>query len=114
MKVRGRVRRVERVEIEKVELLRKHRETAGQPIVRVDDVVDAREGVEALALDVALVFVQRFEAWHVVAHEAILDALKEEELVFLDRAADSDARSGRADAVDFAVPPARTRECAGD
>src|SRR5690349_5953358 len=54
MKVRGRVRRVEGVEIEVVKLLRKQREAAGQSIVRVDNVIDAGKRVEAFALDVAL------------------------------------------------------------
>src|SRR5689334_20074634 len=114
MKVRGRVRRVKGVEIEVVKLLRKQREAAGQSIVRVDDVVDTRERVEAFALDVALCFVECFEVRNLVAHEAILDTLKKEELVFLDRTAHRDAWRGRADAEDLAVAPARPRECTGD
>src|SRR5690242_15346111 len=54
VEVRGRVGRVESVEIEIVKLLRKQREAAGQTIVRSDDVVDTRERIEAFALDVAL------------------------------------------------------------
>src|SRR6476646_10614420 len=110
MKVRRRVGRVESVEIEEIKLLRKNGEAAGQAIVSVDDVVDTGKGIKALALDVALLFVECFEARHVVTHEAVFNTLKEEELVFLDRAADGDTRCSSADAEELAVTPARPRQ----
>src|ERR1051326_2043569 len=110
MEVRRRIGRVERVEIEVVKLLRKDREARCQSIVAVDDVIETRKRVEALALDVALVLVERFEARHVRADETILETLKEEELVFLDWTADSDARCGGADTIELSVAPAWPRQ----
>src|SRR5262249_48764266 len=75
--------------------------------------IEPREGVEAFAFDVALGLIEIFETRHFVAHEAILDALKEEELVFDDWATESDARRSSADAEDFAVAPARPWQGAG-
>ena len=71
MEVRRRRRRIERVEIEEIKLLRENGEAARQAIVGIDDVVDARKRIEALALDVAPLFVEIFETGHVVAHEAV-------------------------------------------
>src|SRR6188474_489835 len=92
MKVRGRVRRVESIQVEVVKLLRKDRKARGESIVVVDDVIETRERVETLALDVALVLRERFQTRHIRPHKSIFDTLKEEQLVFLDRAADGDSR----------------------
>src|ERR1041385_5723006 len=109
MEVRGRAGRVERVEIEVVNLLRKDREARCHSMVFVDDVIETGKRVEALALDVALMFVECFEARHVRTDEAIFETLKEEEFVFLDWAADCDAGRGGAEAVDLTVAKAWTR-----
>src|SRR5690242_3358772 len=110
MKVRGRVGRVKSVQIEEVKLLREDRKARRQSIVVVDDVVESRKRIKTLALDVALVLVERLETRHFGPHKSIFDTLKKEELVFLDRTPHCDARRGGADAVDLAVAEARSRQ----
>src|SRR5688572_33027305 len=51
---------------------------------------------------------KRFEAGDVRAHEAVLEALKEEELVFFDWTTDGDSRSCGADAKQLSIAPARS------
>src|SRR6185369_6450421 len=107
MKVGGRVRRIKGVQVEVVKLLRKDREAGRQSIVLVDDVVDARERVETLALNIALAIIESFQARHLSTYETIFETLEKEELVFLDWSTNGDSRRGRADAEDRAVAPAR-------
>jgi len=58
MNICGCVRRVKGIEICEIQLLRKDGKACCQPVLVVDDVVDTRERVEALALDVSFVEVQ--------------------------------------------------------
>src|SRR6185436_18764943 len=95
VEVCGCIRRIERIQIKEIKLLGKDRETGGQPVVSIYDVVEAGEGVEAFALNVSLPLVQVFQTRHISAHETIFETLKEEELVLYDRSANSDARRHR-------------------
>src|SRR4051794_30689789 len=106
MEVRSRVRRIEGVQVEVVKLLRKDREARRQTIVIVDDVVETRKRIEALAFDIALVFVESFKTGHVRADETIFNTLEEKQFVFLDGTADCDPRCSSADTVDFPLAPA--------
>src|ERR1044071_3364837 len=110
MKVRGRVGRVESVQIEEVKLLREDRKARRQSIVVVDDVIKTRKGIKTLALDIALMFVELFETRDVGPHKSILDTLKKEKLVFDNRTTDSNPRCRGADAVDPTVAEARSRQ----
>src|SRR5690349_11835829 len=55
-------------------------------------------------------FIERFETRHFRTHKPVLDTLKKEKLIFLDRTTNSDPRRGRADAVELAFAPARSRQ----
>src|SRR5678809_331142 len=103
MEVDCRICRVECVQIKVTNLLRKDGEAAGQSVVPVDDVVNARERVDAFALDVALTLVQIVQARHVSANKTIFETLKKEEFVFLDRAANCKPWRYCTDAEDVAI-----------
>src|SRR6185503_12101809 len=68
------------------------------------------ERVETLTLDIALMLCERFQTRYICPHKSIFDALKEEQLVFLDRTTDSDSRRRGADAVELSIAPARSRQ----
>jgi hypothetical protein len=110
VKIGGRLKRVEGVEIIAVNLLRKDGETDGKAVRRVEVVINARERIEALQSNIPL---RRRETLHFGSGEAIFKALEEEELVLDDWAADRHARSRRADAIDFAVAQARAGQDIG-
>src|SRR5690349_17761932 len=108
MKIRCRLNRVESVEIEIINLLRKQREADGQAILGINYIIQPRERIEAFMFDVAR-HIQIVEARNIGAHEPVFDTLKKEQLVFLDRSADRNARRRGTNAVNVTITQTRAR-----
>src|SRR5262249_15177084 len=112
MKVGGRLNRVKGVQVEIVKLLWKERKADRETVLRINDIVEARKRIDALALDVAGQ-IQIFQTRHVVAHETIFEALKEKQLVLFDWPAHRDPRRGGANAEDMTVTQTGPRQRPG-
>ena len=112
MKIRSRFDRVESVEIEIIDLLRKQREAGGQTILRINYIIHTRKRIETLAFDIAG-HIQIVKTRNVRTHKAVFQTLKEEQLIFLDRTADGDTWRRGGNAVDVTIAHTGTRQRAG-